>query len=110
TEKVALKLEGRTLLLMTSNQRLRSAVSALRERLKPQGFSVFDGLSDSRAVESFRNTEKAVLVGSERHGEGLDIPGPALSCVIVEKINEAMTRGPLAEARKARTEFGLYDY
>jgi Rad3-related DNA helicase len=30
--------------------------------------------------------------------------------VIVEKINEAMTRSPLAEARKARTKFGLYDY
>jgi Rad3-related DNA helicase len=30
--------------------------------------------------------------------------------VIVEKINEAMTRGPLAEARKARTKFPLYDY
>src|SRR5690606_31198506 len=46
----------------------------------------------------------------ERYGEGLDIPGPQLSVVIIEKINEAMTRSPLAEARKAQTRFGLYDY
>jgi Rad3-related DNA helicase len=30
--------------------------------------------------------------------------------VIIEKMNESMTRGPLAEARKARTRFGLFDY
>jgi Rad3-related DNA helicase len=30
--------------------------------------------------------------------------------VILEKINETMTRGPLADARKNQTNFSLYDY
>jgi len=71
---------------------------------------VFDSVSDRRAAEGFRGASRALLIGSERYGEGLDIPGKALSLVIIEKINETMTRGPLADARKARTKFGLYDY
>ncbi len=110
TEKAALALGGRTLLLLTANRRLRLAAQLLRERLTPHGIEVFDSLSDRRAAEAFRMTERAVLVGGERYGEGLDIPGRALSLVVLEKINEAMTRGPLAEARKARTKFSLYDY
>ncbi|MBC7693597.1 MAG: hypothetical protein H7222_17665 [Methylotenera sp.] len=110
TEQVATILGGRTLLLMTSNARLKAAAEILRTRLQKHGITVLDSLSDRRAADIFKNTERAVLIGSERYGEGLDIPGKALSCVIVEKINEAMTRGPLAEARKAKTQFGLYEY
>jgi ATP-dependent DNA helicase DinG len=110
TEQVASSIGGRTLLLITSNKRLKIAAERLREKLEHKGITVMDSLSDRRAADHFRATERALLVGSERYGEGLDIPGRALSCVIVEKINEAMTRSPLAEARKARTRFGLYDY
>lgn len=110
TEGVARTLQGRTLLLMTANHRLKAAAELLRARLEKDGIAVFDSVSDRRAIDSFRATEKALLIGSERYGEGVDIPGRQLSCVIVEKINEAMTRGPLAEARKARTRFGLFEY
>lgn len=110
TEKTVTAIGGKTLVLFTSNRRLRAAAEILRERLTPRGYTVFDSLSDRRAAENFRNTKRAVLLGSERYGEGLDIQGEALSCVIIEKINEAMTRGPVAEARKARTKFALFDY
>jgi ATP-dependent DNA helicase DinG len=110
TEQVAALLGGRTLLLMTSNRRLRVAAETLRGRLEGRGITVLDSLSDRRAAEIFRATDRALLIGGERYGEGLDIPGRQLACVIVEKINEAMTRSPLAEARKSRTKFGLYDY
>ncbi len=110
TEQVATLLGGRTLLLMTSNQRLKNAAEKLRTKLEKHGISVFDSVTDKRAADNFKAAERAVLVGSERYGEGLDIPGKILSCVVIEKINEAMTRGPLAEARKAKTQFGLYEY
>ncbi len=109
-EEVAVELGGRTLLLMSSNRRLRVAAEKLRERLRRAQIEVYDSVSDRRASEGFVGSERALLVGGERYGEGLDIPGPKLSCVIIEKINEAMTRSPLAEARKARTRFGLFDY
>lgn len=110
TEQTAQILGGRTMLLMTANHRLKHAAEVLRERLEKHGIQVFDSVSDRRAIDAFRNTERALLIGSERYGEGIDIPGRQLACVIVEKMNEAMTRGPLAEARKARTRFGLFDY
>lgn len=110
TEEVARKLEGRTLLLMTSNRRMKYAAEELRMRLEPEGITVFDSLSDRRAADVFKTTEHALLIGGERYGEGLDIPGRGLSCVIIEKINEAMTRGPLPEARGKRTKFSLFDF
>jgi ATP-dependent DNA helicase DinG len=110
TAEVARLLNGRTLLLMTSNRRMRYAADELRLRLEPEGITVLDSQSDRRAAEVFKNTERALLIGGERYGEGLDIPGRGLVCVIVEKINEAMTRGPLAEARKNRTKFALFDF
>lgn len=110
TEAASRHLGGRTLLLMTSNRRLKHAAEILRDRLKKDSITVFDSVFDRRAAENFRVTDRALLIGGERYGEGLDIPGQRLSLVIVEKINEAMTRGPLAEARKARTQFALFDY
>ena len=110
TEQSAQILGGRTMLLMTANSRLRTAAEALRARLEKHGIQVFDSVSDRRAIDAFRGAERAVLIGSERYGEGIDLPGRQLACVIVEKMNESMTRGPLAEARKARTRFGLFDY
>jgi ATP-dependent DNA helicase DinG len=110
TAETARLLGGRTLLLMTSNRRMRYAADELRLRLEPEGITVLDSLSDRRASDVFKNTERALLIGGERYGEGLDIPGRGLVCVIVEKINESMTRGPLAEARKNRTKFSLFDF
>ncbi len=110
TEQAARILGGRTLLLMTANHRLKHAAEILRERLEKHGIQVFDSVSDRRAIDAFRGAERALLIGSERYGEGIDLPGRQLACVVIEKMNEAMTRGPLAEARKARTRFGLFDY
>jgi ATP-dependent DNA helicase DinG len=110
TEQTARILGGRTMLLMTANSRLKRAAEVLRERLEKHGIQVFDSVSDRRAIDAFRGTERALLIGSERYGEGIDLPGRQLACVIIEKMNESMTRGPLADARKSRTRFGLFDY
>jgi len=110
TEQTARILGGRTMLLMTANHRLKYAAEQLRTRLEKYGIQVFDSVSDRRAIDAFRAADRALLIGSERYGEGIDLPGRQLACVIIEKMNEAMTRGPLAEARKSRTRFGLFDY
>lgn len=110
TTEAARILGGRTLVLFSANTRLKAAAEKLRENLEPHGITVFDSLTDKRAVEHFRTTPRSVLVGGERYGEGVDLPGEILSLVIIEKINEMMTRGPLAEARKSRVKFGLFEY
>jgi len=110
TEQMATLLKGKTMLLISSNRRLRIAAETLRERLTKRGIEVFDSVSDRRAIDIFKTSKNALLIGSEKYGEGIDIPGQRLSCVIIEKINEAMTRTPIAEARKLKTKFPLYDY
>ncbi|HTL11217.1 MAG TPA: ATP-dependent DNA helicase, partial [Bdellovibrionota bacterium] len=110
TARVARALGGRTLLLMTSNVRLREASSRLHAMLKDDGIQVFDSATEQRAAEAFVASDRAVLLGGERYGEGLDIPGPKLTCVILEKIHEGMTRGHLAEARKARARSPIFEY
>jgi len=110
TEDAVRKMGGRTLLLVTSNRRLTYAAEILRERLKGDAIEVFDSVSDRRAADHFKKHERALLIGSERLGEGLDIPGKQLSLVIIEKIHEGMTRGALADERKARTRFPVFDY
>lgn len=109
TAEVAKKIGGKTFLLLCANTRARIAVEKLRVLLEPHGIEVIDGKSSS-AIETFKGHHAAVLVGSEMHGEGIDIPGKALSCVIIEKINERMTMDTLSKAREAAISFGLINY
>lgn len=94
TENAVQIVGGRTLLILCSRERMNRAVEELRKRLEPSGIDVvYD-------VEQFRsNPAKCLLVGLEKFGEGLDIPGQDLACVIVEKVNESMTMKPLFQKR-----------
>lgn len=110
TAEVASITEGRTLLLMAARSRIDYAVPRLSERLSPKGIKVLNGTRDRLAQERFRENPKALLVGSEAYGEGLDLPGNQLVVLILEKINEAMVRGPLHDARRNLYKNGLFEY
>jgi ATP-dependent DNA helicase DinG len=94
TESVVRTVGGRTLLLMCSADRKNKVVQELRSRLEPHGIAVVEKPEQLREKPS-----QTLLVGLDKLGEGLDIPGQDLSCVIVEKINERMTMSPLAKKR-----------
>ncbi len=53
-------------------------------------------------VESFRNTPGAVLLGTTSFWHGVDVPGAALSLVVVDKLPFAVPSDPLVEARIER--------
>lgn len=105
--EAALRLQGRTLVLFTSNQMLRDTNALIRERLGRHGIQVIaqniDG-TGPRVVEQFRQTPKAVLLGSASLWEGVDIPGPALSLVIMVRLPFANPSDPMEEARRERIE------
>lgn len=105
--EAAERLQGRTLVLFTSNQMLRDTNALIRERLGRHGIQVIaqniDG-TGPRVVEQFRQTPKAVLLGSASLWEGVDIPGPALSLVIVARLPFANPSDPMEEARRERIE------
>ncbi|MEE9609342.1 MAG: helicase C-terminal domain-containing protein [Myxococcota bacterium] len=84
-------LGGRTLGLFTSLRRMRDVSELLAERLRGEGFDILmpRRASDdpSTLVERFsRVGGGAVLLGARTFWQGLDIPGPALQAVVIEKL------------------------
>jgi ATP-dependent DNA helicase DinG len=87
---LALRLGGRTLGLFTSLARMNRVAELLTERLRPHGIEVLaprSGADDPNAlVERFRGGGEAVLLGARTFWQGLDIPGPDLQALVIEKL------------------------
>jgi len=84
-------LGGRTLGLFTSLRRMRDVGERLSEQLRGEGFDILTPrrASDDPAalVERFsRAGAGSVLLGARTFWQGLDIPGPALQAVVIEKL------------------------
>jgi Rad3-related DNA helicase len=82
-------LGGRTLGLFTSLRRMREVAELLGEKLRGEGFDV---LAPRRAtddpsvlVDRFVRSG-GILLGARTFWQGLDIPGPALQAVVIEKL------------------------
>lgn len=106
---------GRTLGLCTSLRSAAALRDALRERLPDIPVLSPDELPRRRLMEEFARIEHSCLVGSLGLWQGIDVPGPAVSLVIVDKIPFARPTDPLAVARRERAEadgqppFATYD-
>ncbi|HJV91720.1 MAG TPA: ATP-dependent DNA helicase [Holophagaceae bacterium] len=91
---------GRALVLFTS----RKAMAAFRPRIEgacPQ-LTVFvqgEGLHRQAMLERFRTTPHAVLLGLASFWQGVDLPGDALSLVIVTALPFAPPDDPVLAAR-----------
>jgi ATP-dependent DNA helicase DinG len=84
-------LGGRTLGLFTSLRRMREVSDLLAERLRGEGYEILmpRRASDDPAalVERFtRAGGGMILLGARSFWQGLDIPGPALQAVVIEKL------------------------
>ena len=89
--------EGRAFCLFTSHRALREAarrLAGLRWPLLVQGQEPRGAL-----VERFRATPGAVLLGTGSFWEGVDVPGDALSLVVIDKLPFAPHTDPLVAAR-----------
>jgi ATP-dependent DNA helicase DinG len=86
---LALRLRGRTLGLFTSLRRMHEVAALLAPRLRAEGIEVLAPRragDDPRALVSRFGQGAAVLLGARRFWQGLDIPGPALQAVVIEKL------------------------
>ena len=100
----AVKLyNGRTLVLFTSYKILKNVYYALKSILKSSNFIIYSQhLHGSREsiLERFKaDPNKSVLLGVDSFWEGVDIPGNALSCVILQKLPFNVPTDPIHEAR-----------
>ncbi len=94
--------EGRALVLFTSNSQLNTTYRATRGILEKEGFTVYgQGIDGSRRqiLDGFRNTPRAVLMGTRSFWEGVDVMGQSLSCLIIARLPFGVPTDPILAAR-----------
>jgi ATP-dependent DNA helicase DinG len=89
---------GRAFVLFTSYRALHYAAEWLRAR-SPYPVMVQGEAPKHDLVERFRAAGDAVLLGTASFWEGVDVAGPALSCVIIDKLPFAAPGDPVMQAR-----------
>ena len=106
-------LGGRTLVLFTSYNQLRNTARSIKSPLAKEGIVVHqqgDGTSRRQMLENFKTAERAVLLGTRSFWEGVDIPGTALSCVVITRIPFAVPSDPIVAARAETFEDSFSQY
>jgi ATP-dependent DNA helicase DinG len=102
--RCAAALNGRTFVLTTTLRALPLVAETLRAGLDAAGASqvevLVQGSGPKRALlQRFLDAPAAVLVGSQTFWEGIDVPGDALQCVLIDKLPFPPPNDPLIEAR-----------
>lgn len=100
-ERILQMTEGRAFVLCTSYRSLREISGALMGRL-PYPCKTQEELPRAKLIEWFKSTPNAVLFATATFWEGVDIPGDALSCVIIDKLPFASPDDPVVQARTER--------
>lgn len=94
---------GRAFVLCTSLRAMRAIHEELKARIQQEGLEIplliqGEG-SRSELLARFRYLGNAVLVASQSFWEGVDVPGEALSVVIIDKLPFAPPDDPVLAAR-----------
>jgi ATP-dependent DNA helicase DinG len=102
--RCALALGGRTFVLTTTLRVLpvvAEAITAQVQALGHPGLQVLvQGTEPRRTLlQRFADGRNSVLVGSQSFWEGIDMPGDALQCVLIDKLPFPPPGDPLVEAR-----------
>lgn len=94
--------DGRAFVLFTSYNLMREQAALLRPFCQEHGWPLLvqgDNLTRSQMLASFKNHVGSVLFGTDSFWTGVDVPGEALSHVIVTRIPFESPSNPLTEAR-----------
>jgi len=95
--------QGRAFLLFTSHRAMRDAAARLTNLPYPR--LVQGDAPRATLIDRFRSTPNSVLLGTGSFWEGVDVPGDALSLVVIDKLPFAPHTDPLVAARmRARAE------
>jgi ATP-dependent DNA helicase DinG len=104
---------GKALVLFTSYDQLKRTSQAIGPVLAKQEITIFEqgeGASPHSLLENFRSSDRAVLLGTRAFWEGVDVPGEALSVLIIVKLPFDVPSDPIIAARSETFEdpFGQY--
>ena len=104
---------GKALVLFTSYDQLRrtsQAVSPILARHEIRVYEQGEGASANTLLESFRSDERAVLLGTKAFWEGVDVPGEALSALVLTKLPFDVPTDPIVAARSETFEDPFNEY
>jgi ATP-dependent DNA helicase DinG len=106
--RCAAQLGGRSFVLTTTLKALPLVAQAIRSAAKAAGVRLevlVQGEETRRALlERFGDGVGKVLVGSQSFWEGIDVPGDALQCVLIDKLPFPPPTDPLVKARTRAIE------
>ena len=105
--------KGKMLALFTSYAQLRRTSTVITPALAEAGITVYEqgeGASPNTLLETFREADKAVLLGTRSFWEGVDIPGDALSVLAIVKLPFDVPTEPIIAARSETYEDPFNEY
>ncbi len=94
--------KGRAFVLFTSYKTMQSLADLLEKKFAKSKWNLLvqgKGMPRHRLVEEFKKGERCVLFGTDSFWSGVDVPGEALSNVIITRLPFAVPDHPLIEAR-----------
>jgi len=95
---------GRAFVLFTSYKALHAIAPQLQQSLPWPVLIQGEGESRDALLQQFRDKTESVLCGTRSFWEGVDVPGDALSMVIIDKMPFAPPNDPLLAARVRHCE------
>ncbi len=104
---------GRALVLFTSYDQLKRTSHSINPLLTRNGIHIYEqgeGASANTLLESFRADEHAVLFGTKAFWEGVDVPGEALSILVIVKLPFDVPTDPIVAARSETFEDPFSEY
>ena len=99
---------GRTLCLFTSWKALRVA----RTTIEATGYRVLcqGDAPRARLLKEFQEDISSVLLGVESFSAGVDVPGEALSCLVIDRLPFATPEDPILDAIQERDPNCFWNY
>ncbi len=111
--RLAKATQGRMLALFTNYAQLKKTSQAISSALSEAGIVVYEqgeGSSANNLLETFKETDKAVLLGTKAFWEGVDIPGQALSILVIVKLPFDVPTDPIVAARSETFDDPFNEY
>jgi ATP-dependent DNA helicase DinG len=96
------KSEGRAFVLFTSYRDMQQVSGAMENFFVTEDMNILvqgGGAPRSKLLEQFKSTPRSVLFGTDSFWGGVDVPGEALSNVIITRLPFAVPDHPLIEAK-----------
>jgi ATP-dependent DNA helicase DinG len=96
------KTHGKAFVLFTSTKMLETAARDLAPWFAERNIALYaqtDGMPRSKMVEAFKADVDSVIFGADSFWQGVDVPGKALSNVIIVRLPFSVPDRPLLEAR-----------